>query len=831
MKRGLIIFVLGLFLVSFASAENHYATQDGAGSMDGSSLGNAWSVANFNNIANWNSVLNTNDKKIGPGDTVYFSGTITGQITPQGPGKSGNPIILDGYELGDCNPITSECTSSAYFSNSVKINKDYIKIQDIRFSDLSRAVIIGEGGPYVTGAEVRNCAFGKGTWASLIVYRGNDCIIDGNYLNNHVGNFPDGSKPGQNIQILGGKRNIITNNVIIGGKTGIILKYARDGNGGGYDSFFEDNIIMYNDVGSHTEEGISIDANFHSATTATIDYDLVSSINSAEITLSDSEFGGGNDPNLIGYYIVPVTGSAIGQYKKITGQSGATFTVESAFTGLLAGDGVSIMGVFKDNLIAYNTVTGGYDKSQIILYGNAFNNRIEHNQLEDGRGGISIRSIDRAEPSVISVTGNGERGPCGYNLIQDNTAYQIYIRYRCLDQGGSYGPYNSYGNTVIDNTITDVLNVNYQYYYSSGNTGGYSLSETNGNDCSGTISPYAVALQSSPVDLSLGVCSEGKITDWCSCDGMDYPSGYCCSGVWQAYQCSTATPYCGDTTCNNGETCGATNNAPECNLDCGTCPLPQQQNPIIHYTMDSGDISGGKVLDTSGNHIDATVYGIPQQVTGKISGALHFNGVNDYLDTGYTNQIVNWTVSVWVKGDSNPASSKDAGPVMKEENFNLAWDHTASRFIGSVGLRVGNTWYPASFGTLVNSTWYNLVGTYDGETLRAYRDGQLITSNTDPSGIPYTAAASMKIARHAVNNYFFAGDVDDVKIWNRVLSASEIQNLYLQGDGSSCNSLADSNSDGVISISELINYISQWKTGSVTIENLIDAIEKWKSGC
>ncbi len=49
--------------------------------------------------------------------------------------------------------------------------------------------------------------------------------------------------------------------------------------------------------------------------------------------------------------------------------------------------------------------------------------------------------------------------------------------------------------------------------------------------------------------------------------------------------------------------------------------------------------------------------------------------------------------------------------------------------------------------------------------------------------------------------------------------------------GSVCKSLADSNSDGVISISELINYISQWKTGSVTIENLIDAIEKWKSGC
>ncbi len=49
--------------------------------------------------------------------------------------------------------------------------------------------------------------------------------------------------------------------------------------------------------------------------------------------------------------------------------------------------------------------------------------------------------------------------------------------------------------------------------------------------------------------------------------------------------------------------------------------------------------------------------------------------------------------------------------------------------------------------------------------------------------------------------------------------------------GSVCKSLADSNSDGVISISELINYISQWKSGSVSITQLIDAIGKWKSGC
>ena len=51
------------------------------------------------------------------------------------------------------------------------------------------------------------------------------------------------------------------------------------------------------------------------------------------------------------------------------------------------------------------------------------------------------------------------------------------------------------------------------------------------------------------------------------------------------------------------------------------------------------------------------------------------------------------------------------------------------------------------------------------------------------------------------------------------------------GPGSICNNDADANSDGVISIIELINYIGMWKAGNATITELIDAIGKWKMGC
>ncbi|MFH1526523.1 MAG: hypothetical protein ABIG69_07695 [Bacteroidota bacterium] len=43
--------------------------------------------------------------------------------------------------------------------------------------------------------------------------------------------------------------------------------------------------------------------------------------------------------------------------------------------------------------------------------------------------------------------------------------------------------------------------------------------------------------------------------------------------------------------------------------------------------------------------------------------------------------------------------------------------------------------------------------------------------------------------------------------------------------------LADSNTDNQVSITEIMNYISNWKAGSVTISELMTGIGKWKNGC
>ena len=121
----------------------------------------------------------------------------------------------------------------------------------------------------------------------------------------------------------------------------------------------------------------------------------------------------------------------------------------------------------------------------------------------------------------------------------------------------------------------------------------------------------------------------------------------------------------------------------------------------------------------------ATLVNDPVWVSHKTGDpALHFDGAASYVDTGFDQHLPNWTVSVWVKGDMAPGSTKDAGPIMREENYMITWDHKGAAYRGAATVCVKGGWYAASFGTLNPNVWYYLTATYDGEsTSRHLRTG------------------------------------------------------------------------------------------------------------
>ena len=192
------------------------------------------------------------------------------------------------------------------------------------------------------------------------------------------------------------------------------------------------------------------------------------------------------------------------------------------------------------------------------------------------------------------------------------------------------------------------------------------------------------------------------------------------------------------------------------------------------------EAQGSEASDSSGNNLVGTLVGNPQWLPsgGKFGGALKLDGVDDYVETNYANDLPAWTLAVWVNSPAVPSSEVPTGPVHRNKNYHINWSHSFDDFRGAAGLQVADTWYAASFGDLQANTWYHLAATYDGEDFKAYKDGILITNNSTPSGDPDSESTTLKLGRHSLYGDHFGGTIDDVRIYNYALSQVDIAKIF-----------------------------------------------------
>jgi hypothetical protein len=316
---------------------------------------------------------------------------------------------------------------------------------------------------------IRNCTFGAYSWASLLVIIGSDNVIDGNTFNGVTG-F------GGNIQILGGKRNHVTGNVVHGGITSIAFLYSRSCNGGGRASLIEGNVVSGNRCSGASEEGITFDTmGNRPADSAAFEYDRIRRVSGSTVTLSPVAFR----RRYVGYDMVFLSGSLRGHTRRIVKQTGSRFVLDARVPRGVAHSSVVIGATFKRNQVTGNTVVSAGTVG-ILLYGMAFGNTIQANVVD--RGGIKVESIDNLVAADGSATRTYGRAPSGYNTVKGNTVSQgnISLEYYAIPNidghANTYSPYVSVGNNVIDNTCPEV-SANHQVCYLARNTGRRSLSK------------------------------------------------------------------------------------------------------------------------------------------------------------------------------------------------------------------------------------------------------------------------------------------------------------------------------------------------------------------
>ncbi|MHC4394471.1 MAG: LamG-like jellyroll fold domain-containing protein [Planctomycetota bacterium] len=211
-------------------------------------------------------------------------------------------------------------------------------------------------------------------------------------------------------------------------------------------------------------------------------------------------------------------------------------------------------------------------------------------------------------------------------------------------------------------------------------------------------------------------------------------------------------------------------------------------NPVGWWQFEEG--TGGTAYDSSGKGNGGTLIGEPNWVVGKVGDhALDFNGVGDYVDMADTvkNYLgTSYTVSAWIKANTITGVHaiavyrRSVSDIGYQILFQLDYNNADVRFIvGSLGNNAV-AYYP---NALTTDTWYHVAGVREGNTLNVYVNAVSGASDSRTFGV--ISADNLKIGvLHCCGTpltSYFDGTIDDVRIYDRVLSAGEILALYQAG--------------------------------------------------
>ena len=91
--------------------------------------------------------------------------------------------------------------------------------------------------------------------------------------------------------------------------------------------------------------------------------------------------------------------------------------------------------------------------------------------------------------------------------------------------------------------------------------------------------------------------------------------------------------------------------------------------------------------------------------------------------------------------------------------------------------------YAESTTAATANTWEHLAGTYDGETIRLYRNGNQVASKTAPGTMVQCSRTSSVGSRASNDQHRFPGLIDEVRVFDHALTDSEVKRLLYLGTG------------------------------------------------
>jgi hypothetical protein len=196
---------------------------------------------------------------------------------------------------------------------------------------------------------------------------------------------------------------------------------------------------------------------------------------------------------------------------------------------------------------------------------------------------------------------------------------------------------------------------------------------------------------------------------------------------------------------------------------------------IGHWTLNEG--SGSVAYDSSGNGNIGTWHGTQAGTSGYYSAGMvgqwagNFNGSNNYITFTLPTTLPALTISAWIY--KTGAGSNDPRAIFIRLSATTYFDicDASHLFFDVLGTQILGTGACASTGV-----WEFYTGTYNGATLSLYINGASVATPVALTGSVTTLTPM--IGGLTSTTFFLNGLINDVRIYNRALTAAEVQILY-----------------------------------------------------
>ncbi len=221
---------------------------------------------------------------------------------------------------------------------------------------------------------------------------------------------------------------------------------------------------------------------------------------------------------------------------------------------------------------------------------------------------------------------------------------------------------------------------------------------------------------------------------------------------------------------------------------------------VGYWSFNEG--SGLRAGDSSGLGDDGSLNGGPVWTTGKKGGALLFDGIDDWVNeispavSGVSNAF---TVSGWIYPDNQ--YSRFLTPSANGIDNSIGYDNnnrSLEVFITEIA-DVNNRTRYSSVGSVPHNQWTHWAVSINGNNIKIYINGVLDSEYNEVISIaPWGGGGIWYLGQRGNSAFWFKGRLDDLRIYNRVLTLEEVRTIYRSNETKANVSQNTKATDGLV---------------------------------